>query len=132
LLARSAAGDRVQAETLSGFAHALIKAAENATLPAVQGELRDSYGYTWTLQGTLASRTPQKRRYVLRERELVRDAEPWAAFARFRGGKSQRHLVTAAWKTLLLCQPHDTLCGCSIDEVARAMDDRLAATAAQS
>ena len=35
------------------------------------------------------------------------------------------HLARAAWKQVLLCQPHDTLCGCSIDDVATAMDARL-------
>jgi hypothetical protein len=30
-----------------------------------------------------------------------------------------------AWRSVLLSHPHDTLCGCSIDEVARAMDTRL-------
>jgi len=34
-------------------------------------------------------------------------------------------LLHAAWTTLLLCHPHDTLCGCSTDEVARAMDARV-------
>jgi alpha-mannosidase len=33
--------------------------------------------------------------------------------------------VHAAWTSVLLCHPHDTLCGCSTDEVARAMDARL-------
>jgi mannosylglycerate hydrolase len=39
--------------------------------------------------------------------------------------------VEAAWRSLLLCHPHDTLCGCSTDEVARAMDARLDETEAQ-
>ena len=56
----------------------------------------------------------------------MRDVEPWAALARFRGdGVDRRALVHAAWRSLLLCQPHDTLCGCSVDEVASAMSARL-------
>ena len=35
---------------------ALLDAAAGRTLPVVVGELRDSYGYTWTLQGTLGTR----------------------------------------------------------------------------
>jgi hypothetical protein len=33
--------------------------------------------------------------------------------------------VEEAWRTLLAAHPHDTLCGCSIDEVADAMELRL-------
>lgn len=118
--------------TLRGFSTAAIRAADSIALPEVTGELRDSYGHTWTLQGTLASRTPQKRRYALAERELVRDVEPWAALVVLRHGPSRRHLLRAAWKPLLLCQPHDTLCGCSTDQVARAMNHRLESVESQA
>lgn len=131
-LSRAAAPDIVRASGLSEFAAALLKAAGSARLPAVAGELRDSYGYTWTLQGTLASRAWQKRAYATAERALVRDVEPWMALAALQTGRSLRHLTQAAWRPLLLCQPHDTLCGCSVDDVARAMDHRLATAGAQS
>lgn len=96
-----------------------------ADLPTVRGELRDSYGYTWTLQGCFATRAGQKRRAALAERALLRDVEPWVAISALAGDPGTRALVDAAWRTLLRCQPHDTLCGCSIDEVARSMDGRL-------
>src|SRR5690606_6334474 len=41
------------------------------------------------------------------------------------GAAHGRALLDVAWKSLLLSHPHDTLCGCSIDEVARAMAARL-------
>src|SRR5439155_6611837 len=108
------------------------RAASRANvLPEIRGELRDSYGFTWTLQGTLATRTPQKRRYVRAERSLLRDVEPWTAIATLNGKTARRPLVQTAWRTLLLCQPHDTLGGCSIDQVARAMEARLDSTEAQ-
>lgn len=94
-------------------------------LPVVTGELRDSYGFTWTLQGTFATRAAQKRRNAQLERLMLRDVEPWVALAQRAGAPPARALVQAAWKSLLLCHPHDTLCGCSTDEVARAMDARL-------
>jgi mannosylglycerate hydrolase len=131
-LARVAAPDRVVASSLTAFAADVEKQSAGETLPEVAGELRDSYGYTWTLPGTLASRARQKRRYAVRERDLVRDVEPWVAAAAVAAGRSQRHLVRAAWRPLLLCQPHDTLCGCSIDAVARAMDARLESVEAQA
>ncbi len=124
-LAHAASPDAIVTSSLGAFATALRKAAAESPLPLVDGELRDSYGYTWTLQGTLASRAYQKRANAGAERLLVHDAEPWAAIAWARGGFSRRALMESAWTTLLLCHPHDTLCGCSIDSVARAMDTRL-------
>ena len=131
-LADAASPDAVTASTLRDFAADLLQSLSGSErIPEVRGELRDSYGYTWTLQGTLGSRAPQKRRYAMIERDLVRDVEPWVALAAFHHGTSRRHLTRAAWKPLLLCQPHDTLCGCSIDQVARAMDARLESAGTQ-
>ena len=131
-LIRVANPDVVYSATLRSFAGELERRAEGRRLPEVRGELRDSYGYAWTLQGTLASRTSQKRRYIQREREMLRDVEPWTALAAFHGRASRRHLTNAAWRPLLLCQPHDTLCGCSVDPVARAMDRRLESVSTQA
>lgn len=131
-LARAAAPDVVQASGLSAFAEALVEAAGARAIPSLAGELRDSYGYTWTLQGTMASRAAQKRAYRVAERELLRDVEPWTALAALQAGTSRRHLVNAAWRPVLLCQPHDTLCGCSVDAVARAVDHRLEAAVTQA
>ena len=131
-LATVARPDEARASSLREFSREIEQRAGSRQLPEVRGELRDSYGYTWTLQGTLASRAPQKRRYVRRERELLRDVEPWTALAAFYGRPSRRHLVNAAWRPLLLSQPHDTLCGCSVDPVARAMDARLESVAVQA
>jgi alpha-mannosidase len=116
--------DAVQRSSLRGFQGALVARAERATLPLVEGELRDSYGYTWTLSGTLATRAHEKRLNALAERALLRDAEPWNALAS-RRGRSRRALLDEAWRTLLEAHPHDTLCGCSIDEVAAAMELRV-------
>ena len=125
MLAAAAAPYLVRAGSLGGFAQMLEQRARGLTLPVVTGELRASYGYTWTLQGTFGTRAYQKRANAAVERTLVRDAEPWAALAARRGARDRRNLLRAAWKTLLTCHPHDTLCGCSIDQVARAMDARL-------
>lgn len=130
-------GDRVRGSSLRGFVEDLTARVRMASvtrsksprardLPKIAGELRDSYGYTWTLASTLATRAAQKRRNATAERMLIRDAEPWAALARqARASRSRRPLIVAAWKTLLEAQPHDTLCGCSIDTVALAADRRF-------
>jgi alpha-mannosidase len=118
-------GDIVRPSSLSGFAKHVLDAAAAWSLPEIAGELRDSYGYTWTLQGTFGSRAAQKRANARAERALLRDAEPWAALAHRRGAVSRLPHLVAAWRTLLQAHPHDTLCGCSIDPVAEAMDLRL-------
>lgn len=123
--AAAAFDDTLRASSLRAFAEALLKEARGRELPDVSGELRDSSGYTWSLQGTFGTRAAQKRRNAKAERLLARDAEPWAAFARQRGAKSRVPLLLAAWRTLLQTHPHDTLCGCAIDSVAEAMDRRL-------
>lgn len=118
--ARAAGGVRVERTGLAHAATTLARAAARARLPEVEGELRDSYGYTWTLQGTFGARGALKRALRLAERALLRDVEPWVALAARRGGADARHLVDAAWRALLACHPHDTLCGTVVDAAARA------------
>lgn len=116
--------DGVHRSSLAAFAERLVARVGSQRIPLIKGELRDSYGYTWTLQGTFATRAHEKRMNAHAERALLREAEPWAALASVNGA-SRRALLDAAWKTLLEAHPHDTLCGCSIDDVAAAMELRI-------
>jgi hypothetical protein len=131
-LAHAAAPVRARASSLTEAAHAIVAASAGAAIEEVAGEFRDSYGYTWTLQGTLGTRAAQKRRNALAERLLVRDVEPWIALSEGGGDAVTRALLNAAWRTLLQAHPHDTLCGASIDAVADAFDARLASADEQS
>ena len=131
-LAESAAPVRVAASSLRGAARAIVTGIARAKVATVEGELRDSYGHAWTLQGTLGARAAQKRRNAQLERRLVRDVEPWIALLPDGGDAGTRALLHAAWRTLLQSHPHDTLCGTSIDAVAAAMDGRLASVDTQS
>ncbi|MFL5562904.1 MAG: glycoside hydrolase family 38 C-terminal domain-containing protein [Gemmatimonadaceae bacterium] len=130
-LAAIVAHDSVQRSSLSTFAAQVELRASKRKIPEVAGELRDSYGYTWTLQGTFGSRAAQKHRNAAVERLLLRDAEAWAALATRAGAADRSPLLRAAWRTLLECHPHDSLCGCAIDAVARAVDARLSDALAQ-
>ena len=131
-LAAAAAPVRVHSTSLATASRALALASAHASVPDVAGELRDSYGYTWTLQGTLGTRAAQKRRNAMAERCLVRDVEPWIALCVDGGDVASRALLGAAWRTLLLAHPHDTLCGTSVDAVADAFDSRLESVHAQA
>ncbi|MBC7841677.1 MAG: hypothetical protein H7099_05170 [Gemmatimonadaceae bacterium] len=130
-LTAMAAPHVVVSDTLRGFAARLVRASAGVALPDVTGELRDSAGWTWSLQGTFATRAHQKRANALVERLLVCDAEPWAALAWFVALRDE-HSLRLAWKTLLATHPHDTLCGCNVDEVAAAADQRSADARAQA
>jgi alpha-mannosidase len=131
-LARAASPVVVRASSLATAAAAVRAAATRVDMPEVAGELRDSYGYTWTLQGTLATRAAQKRRNARAERRLVCDVEPWIALAADGGDATTRALLRSTWRTLQRAHPHDTLCGTSIDAVAHAFDARLASAESAS
>jgi alpha-mannosidase len=104
----------------------LQAAADGATPAPLEGELRWSYRYTWTLQGVHGTRAPLKRRYGQAELSLTRLAEPLAALARRAGGRDRRALLELAWRPLVRSQFHDTLAGCTSDAVAEALAARLA------
>jgi mannosylglycerate hydrolase len=91
----------------------------------VSGELRDSYGYTWTLQGVHGTRAPLKRRHGDAEILLSRLVEPLLARADSSMRASWLAVLRHAWRELVQCQFHDTLGGCAADPIARAMRDRL-------
>lgn len=131
-LATAAAPVRVLASSLASASRAVLDAATQVDLSDIAGELRDSYGYTWTLQGTFGTRTAQKRRNARAERALVHDVEPWIALSTAGGDAAARALLDATWKTLLKAHPHDTLCGTSTDVVASAFDGRLAVVEEES
>ena len=99
--------------------------ADSTTLPVLCGELRWSYGYTWTLQGVHATRAPLKRRHAVAELTLGRLAEPLAALAQATRGCDHRPVLHHAWRTLLQSQFHDSIAGTTSDAVARRVDLRL-------
>jgi len=94
-------------------------------VPVLRGELRWSYGYTWTLQGVQATRAPLKRRHAEAELLLERTAEPLAALALAGGRGDRRPLLRDAWRTLVRSQFHDSIGGCTSDPVARRVAGRL-------
>lgn len=113
----------VRLSTLPRFFAAAGPEASN--LAPLQGELRWSYGHTWTLQGTFATRARLKRRHGAVELYMQRMAEPLAALENWHCSADRRGLLRQATRTLAKCQFHDTLCGCSSDDVAREQATRL-------
>jgi hypothetical protein len=131
-LRKAAAPARVVAGSLRDAAIALAAGTRRGNVTTIEGELRESYGHAWTLQGTYGVRATQKRRNAQAERRLLRDVEPWIALLPGGGDAARRALLQAAWRTVLQSHPHDTLCGTSVDAVAAAMDARLDSAESQS
>ena len=100
------------------------------SLPVISGELRWSYGYTWTLQGVHGTRARLKRRFTNVERFLARQVDALVALASWHAGVDRSTTLLAAWRELLRCQFHDTLAGSCSDAVAREQDVRLTSVAA--
>jgi alpha-mannosidase len=100
----------------------LVRArADVAALPVVAGELRRATPTVPVLSGVWSVRSWQKRRHDDAEALVVRFAEPFVALSAL----ERRDALGHAWRTLLQCQPHDSICGCSVDEVHRDIDARL-------
>ncbi len=100
-------------------------AAASAGVPAVRGELRWSYGYTWTLQGVHGTRAELKRRHAEAELWLARTAEPLAALAAASRAAPPNAVLASAWRTLLRAQFHDSIGGCTSDAVTGRVAARI-------
>lgn len=116
-------GNIVRLSSLGEYFHAARREASSA--PSLSGELRWSYGHTWTLQGTHATRARLKRRHGAVELYLQRLVEPLAALTSLQAGPELSGIVRVAQRALVECQFHDTICGCCGDLVAREQEVRL-------
>ena len=101
-------------------------AAREIALEVVHGELRAGEDYSNLLPGVLSARTYLKKSNVRAQALLEKVAEPLALFAWLAGESHPTGVLAYAWKTLLENHPHDSICGCSIDEVHSENDTRFA------
>jgi mannosylglycerate hydrolase len=120
--------------TLPAFIEAVRREmdASSRSWPCVEGELRSGQRAP-ILAGVTSTRMWIKQRNQECEDLLLRWAEPfslWANLLRRRGegadrASSDAALLSTAWRLLLQNQPHDSICGCSIDEVHDEMAVRF-------
>ena len=91
-----------------------------------EGELLGGYDRN-ILSGVWSARIPLKQANERCENLLAAVAEPLSAYARFVHGHAYPGgLLRDAWRELLLNHPHDSICGCSVDQVHRDMAPRFA------
>ena len=110
-------------------------------LPIITGELRSSRR-TALLQNVLSTRIWLKQRNHVCENDLLKWVEPLDAWTHFlgtaasspeTGNNNMQHqtlinqdsIIRYAWKLLMQCHPHDSICGTSIDQVADEMRIRF-------
>jgi alpha-mannosidase len=97
------------------------------TLSLTKGELRGQKTDGWfTLVNTASARIPIKQSNQRNQTLLEKVAEPLATFAHSQGKPYPHALFQYAWKTLMQNHPHDSICGCSVDEVYHEMNVRFA------
>jgi len=94
-------------------------------LQTVSGEMRSSQ-FAHLLPGVLSTRMWIKQQNNATEHLLERWVEPLTAWAWKLGAPYPAGLVRTAWRYLLQNHPHDSICGCSIDQVHRENAVRFA------
>ena len=101
-----------------------VEAALPEELSTVQGELTSQETDGWyTLANTSSARIYLKQAFQENSNLLEQVVEPLTVIT---GGHNHKDQLTYAWKTLLQNAPHDSICGCSVDEVHREMEIRFA------
>lgn len=111
--------------------------------PAAYADTWASSDWQWLIEGIASSRVRLKQANAHCETLLCAWAEPFSAFATAAlGSEYPDGFLSLAWRNLLQNQPHDSLGGCSIDQVhtdmehrfdqARLIADRLALQATRS
>ncbi|MCX7855178.1 MAG: glycosyl hydrolase-related protein, partial [Anaerolineae bacterium] len=115
--------DRVVHSSLPGYVAAVrAELGEEGIrrLPLRTGEMRDP-SRAHLLPGVLSTRMWIKQRNHACQTLLERWAEPFSALA----APSLAPFLRRAWKYLLENHPHDSICGCSVDQVHREMQTRF-------
>src|SRR5205823_550206 len=95
------------------------------SLQVLRGEMRSSQ-YSHLLPAVLSTRMWIKQQNTATEHLLEHWLEPLTAWAWKLGATYPAGLVRMAWKYLLQNHPHDSICGCSIDQVHRENAVRFA------
>lgn len=99
----------------------------------VEGELRETgrlpgaRDQQWLIPGVLSSRVWIKQANAECQTLLCQWAEPFSVLsAALAGSAAPQSYLDTAWRWLLQNHPHDSICGCSIDEVHEDMKYRFA------
>ena len=127
-------GDRLIHSTLANYIAAARAALDESRLPVVVGELRSPKRHP-LLPNVLSTRMWIKQRNQACETLLEKWAEPfstWAELVRDLSAaapagylRRPEEILRQAWRLLMENHPHDSICGCSIDQVHTEMGPRF-------
>lgn len=98
---------------------------EKPSLFVLKGEFRENRPARIT-PGVLSTRIYLKQANHAATVALENYAEPLCAISYWLGDVYPSEFLGQAWRYLLQCHPHDSICGCSIDDVHRDMLRRFA------
>lgn len=116
-------GEEVFFSTLEKYVEDLRKHIDLEKLRVFHGEMRHPgppSPLVTNLEHTASSRPRQKLAQFHAETSLVRKAEPFAALAwLITGADYPKAYLGHAWRHLLKCHPHDTVCGTGLDKLER-------------
>ncbi len=107
---------QVQIGTLPHYIEAVRRSNSAGNFQTLAGEMRSSQ-YAPLLPAVLSSRIWIKQQNTAIEQLLERWVEPLTAWASLLGARYPTGFVRLAWKYLLQNHPHDSICGCSLDQV---------------
>jgi len=115
-------------ETLEDYGRQMLE--YEAQLPARTGELREpsraaDRGGQYLIVHVISSRYPLKQQNDQCQALMEKWVEPYTAFQTMAGGAPIMSYVDKAWEYLLRNHPHDSIGGCSIDQVHRDMRYRF-------
>ncbi len=98
----------------------------SADFPKISGELygQNTNGY-FTLVNTASARIYMKQANHKNQLTLEKQSEPISVISSLYGDKYRYDLLNYSWKEMLKNHAHDSICGCSIDDVHRECMSRF-------
>lgn len=114
------------AEMVHSHYEAYVEAvlSEQPQLGTVTGELHSGKHHP-LLSGVFSARMYLKQANEACQTLLERWAEPLSAWVWLEGADYEQDFLWHAWRLLLHNHPHDSICGCSVDQVHREMIPRF-------
>ena len=93
---------------------------------SVKGELTSQCTDGWCrLVDTASTHIPIKQQNHKVQNMLAFKSEPVSSLALMLGDEYRNDMIRYAWKTLMQCHPHDSICCCSCDAVIKEMSVRF-------
>ncbi len=123
LIGEACPGVRPEHSTLPAFFAEARRTARR--VPVKPGELRepskDRCGYLWLIPNCVSARYRMKQANDACQNLLEKWAEPLVALANLHGAQIPTRFLEVAWQNVITNHAHDSICGCSIDQVHRDM-----------